>query len=365
VLENLARKLAEKLPYSEFVPWKMRPGGAARLVYYVNYALYEKPSGLVDVGFFTHLDESQRFLQRARSMDFCVCMSRQYADWLRAQGVKTVAHIEMGFDSYRYRPRLVLGVVGQLDHPRKGKHLVERLRALPFVEVRVSDGRLAEKELPAFYERLDYVLISATAEGGPMSLLEGLAMGKLVIAPEGIGMVGEFGDTEQIRRYKAGDAEALVAVVTACFEEKRRRAAIVNGRSWDAWAEAHHRLFSKLLDERGTELPKPAPGFRFRMMSELDIPLTADVKTLEAAVDQASRHLYYGRYAEARASLETVAPEYPCVRKLIAQLMSSKDQKAGVRGRPPGASMVKPSPVRTTKSSKVASVRPSHPHPLR
>ena len=80
----------------------------------------------MDVGFFTHRDDEQEFLGRARRMDYRVCMSKLYADRMRQQGVEHLEHIPMGFDSYRYRPRLVLGVIGRLDHPRKGKHLVER-----------------------------------------------------------------------------------------------------------------------------------------------------------------------------------------------------------------------------------------------
>ena len=67
---------------------------------------------MIDVGFFTHRDDANRFLDRARSMDDCVCMSRLHADWLRSQGVATVTHIAMGFDSYRYRPRLLLAPNG-------------------------------------------------------------------------------------------------------------------------------------------------------------------------------------------------------------------------------------------------------------
>jgi hypothetical protein len=90
ILQVVARKLASKLPYAEFVPWRPRPslGG---LVYYVNYALYAEPSGGIDVGFFTHVDEDQGFLDRARQMDHCVSMSGRYADWLRDRGVAHVS----------------------------------------------------------------------------------------------------------------------------------------------------------------------------------------------------------------------------------------------------------------------------------
>jgi glycosyltransferase involved in cell wall biosynthesis len=320
VLEQLARRLAAKLPYAEFVPWKPRPGGAARLAYYVNYALYDGPSGLIDVGFFTHRDDSFGFLDRARRLDFCVCMSRLYADWLREQGVTAVAHIPMGFDFYRYRPRLVLGVVGRLDHPRKGAALVERLRQLPFVEVVTTEGRLPEEGLRDLYQRIDYVLVPATVEGGPMSLLEGLCIGKPVIAPEGVGMVPEFPDTDAIRRYPAGDAEALARLVSAYYEEKLRTTRLVQGRTWDAWAQAHHHLFTQLLRARGQPPPGPAPGFRFGMMGELHVPLGIDVRPLEEALDQAARHLFFGRCAQARKTLETALPQYPSLRPLLGTI---------------------------------------------
>jgi glycosyltransferase involved in cell wall biosynthesis len=106
-----------------------------------------------------------------------------------------------------------------------------------------------EEDLPAFYEALDYVLIPATVEGGPMSLLEGLGMGKRVIAPAGVGMVPEFGETEFLRRYPPGDAEALVRLVTTCYEEKCRPRRLVEVRTWQRWAADHDTLFRRLLHD--------------------------------------------------------------------------------------------------------------------
>jgi len=321
VLERLGGRLGCKLPYAALVPWAAQRGGEARLAYYVNYALYQGPSGLPDVGFFTHLDESHEFLERARRLDYCVCMSRVYADWLREHGVATVCHIPMGFDYYRYRSRLVLGVVGRLDHPRKGAHLVNELRKLPFVEVLTTEGRFAEDELRDLYQRIDYVLIPATVEGGPMSLLEGLAMGKPVIAPDGVGMVAEFGETPHIRTYAAGDLDALLAVVKACHQAKCERTRLVQDRTWDRWAEDHHRPFRRLLRERGCDLPEPAAGFRFGMMTELELEPGNDAGPLEAAVDRAARDLYYGRYGAARSGLQEMRGRYPCVRKLLESIL--------------------------------------------
>ena len=233
--------------------------------------------------------------RRLRRADACVCMARQYAEWLVSQGVRTVVHIPMGFDSYRYRPRLVLGVVGRLEHPRKGRALVDRVRQLPFVEVVTTEGRTPPEELRAVYERLDYVLIPATVEGGPLCLLEGLSMGKPVIAPESVGITPEFGATEHIRLYPPGDAAALVQVVTECYRRKEAVSRLVRNRSWDRWAEQHHHFFVQLLRARGLAAPTPAHGFRFGMLGEIDVLPEDDIAPLEAAVDAAARHLFYGR----------------------------------------------------------------------
>jgi len=316
ILHELAQRLARKLPYAEFVPWQPRAGGRARLAYYVNYALYHGPSGLIDVSFFTHYEEAHQFLERARRLDSCVSMSKLYADWLRGQGVGHVVHIPMGFDSYRYRPRLVLGVFSRLEQPRKGKRLVERLRQLPFVELVLTEGEAKAEALPGLYQRVDYVLIPATVEGGPMSLLEGLGMGKPVIAPANVGMVPELPAGAHIRTYPAGDAEALARVVSTCYEEKLARARLVQERTWDRWAEGHHELFRDLLRARGVAAPEQAPGFRFGMLAELEVPFGICVERLETGVDGVATQLFYGRYREARRALEELAGEFPFVEKL-------------------------------------------------
>jgi hypothetical protein len=333
VLARIAQRLVGKLPYAELVAWRPEPKPTTRLVYYVNYALYSGPSGCVDVAFFTHFDQEQQFLERAQCMDWCVCMARQYADLLRAEGIASVIHIPMGFDFFRFRPRLLLGVFGSLDHPRKGLALVDRLRQVPFVDVVATEGNFSEEELRALYQRIDYVLIPATVEGGPMSLLEGLGMGKPVIAPADVGIVPEFDDTEYILRYPAGDAEALANVVADCYRKKLRSVALVQDRTWDRWAEAHDQLFTVLLRKRGIAVPEPAAGFRFGLLSELQLPEGVHLAPLEDSLDQCSSHLYYGRYRQAHAVLANVVSQYPFAAPLLASIpeqeISARDERRG------------------------------------
>jgi hypothetical protein len=324
ILQKLSKILVSKLPYASFSEW--RPSQAGHLAYYMNYALFHAPSGLIDVGFFTHREDSHEFLTRAQQMDCCVCMARTYADWLRDRTTKEVIHIPMGYDACRYRPSLVLGVIGKLEHPRKGRHLVEHLRSLPFVEFVTTEGGMPEQSLREIYQRVDYVLIPALIEGGPMSLLEGLAMGKPVIAPDSVGMIPEFSDCFRIHLYPTGDVDALSRLVEVCYQRKLAYTNSVANRSWDQWAIDHHNLFTRLLANRGFALPVPGPGFRFGMMTELlttagaEIPRSTDLSELETTIDQAAAFLYYGRSRNAMLLLENAERRFPFVRSLIAAL---------------------------------------------
>ena len=69
ILQKLSAVLVSKLPYAAFAAW--RPKTEGKLAYYINYALFNEPSGLIDVGFFTHRDDSHDFLLRAQRMDGC------------------------------------------------------------------------------------------------------------------------------------------------------------------------------------------------------------------------------------------------------------------------------------------------------
>ena len=89
-------------------------------------------------------------------------------------------------------------------------------------------------------------------------------------------MVPGVGDTEHIRHYPAGDARALVELVTACYEEKLGPRRLVQERTWDRWAafadlagedlslarlgEGHADAIAILAELSG---PAPAPGSRW------------------------------------------------------------------------------------------------------
>jgi hypothetical protein len=65
------------------------------------------------------------------------------------------------------------------------------------------------------------------------------------------------------------------------------------------------------------------------MLGEPDTPRGVEVRPLEEAVDRAAAHLYFGRYSQARPTLEGVLPHYPFARKLLDTIPPA--------GRGPGA----------------------------
>ncbi len=107
--------------------------------------------------------------------------------------------IQPGVDHSLFKPKLRIGVVGRTYHTgRKGENLVRQVIDIPDIEwVFTGDGwplpgrAIDDADLPEFYRTLDYVLVPALNEGGPMCVLEALASGIQVIGPD-VGWVKEF-----------------------------------------------------------------------------------------------------------------------------------------------------------------------------
>ena len=55
---------------------------------------------------------------------------------------------------------------------------------IPGIEIRFTGGTLQIEQLPDFYRSIDYLLVLSENEWGPLPVLEALAMGKPVIAPD-------------------------------------------------------------------------------------------------------------------------------------------------------------------------------------
>lgn len=251
IIEKLANEITDRFRY---VSASTSASPEARINYYMTYSSRHQRASGIEMAFFTHMEKNAnaaaKFRQVAKEVDYCVCMSEIYADMMRADGIARVTTIKPGVDLELYRPRLRIGVVGRTYHTgRKGEALVASLMDIPDIEwLFTGEGwpgpalQLAAEELPAFYRSLDYVLVPALYEGGPMCVLEALACGTKVIAPP-IGFVPDYPHIE----FPAGDAGALRKILTDLVAEKFHIRESVLGETWDRWAGAHDKLFRSLL----------------------------------------------------------------------------------------------------------------------
>lgn len=265
ILEVMARNLADRLNY---VSYDTEARLDAQIQYYLTYSTFKGRVSPIELAYFTHLEEDAgvkaRFFAAAEAVDGSVCMSEMYADMLRQKNVRNVHVIPPGVDLQTFDVKLRIGVVGRTYVTgRKGEALVAEVLDTPGIEwLFTGDGwpgpalNLADGEMPGFYRSLDYVLVPARYEGGPMSAIEALASGVEVIAPD----VGWMPELPHIA-YKRNDAADLRRVLTGLVQKRRARREAVLQRSWDNYAQAHDVLFRKLL---GTE-PKPVvPGAKLQ-----------------------------------------------------------------------------------------------------
>lgn len=222
--------------------------------YYINYSLYKNKSNNIDIAWFTHIEEKipemkEKFFWVATNVDHCVCHAKKYLDIIKTKSNKCVSQIVPGVDKL-YVPKLIIGVIGRNYKytDRKGEKILQKIRELDFIEIRYSNGNISENKMPDFYRELDYVLIPSNIEGGPMSLIEGLACGIPIIAPKDVGMVAEI--KNWVYYYKNSDYKSLKKCLASLYRCKLNISKHVKDYTWERFADKHHKLFKKLYEAR-------------------------------------------------------------------------------------------------------------------
>ena len=86
-------------------------------------------------------------------------------------------------------------------------------------------------DLTDFYAGIDYLVVTGRIEGGPLPVIEAIAAGVPVIAPN-VGWCWEF----PVIHYETNDWDSLNTVLHG----------LTHTPSWDAWAEGHRILFEEL-----------------------------------------------------------------------------------------------------------------------
>jgi len=198
--ENLAREIPGAIVGTS-------PDPRAAVNMFVNYALYE-PVQTIATAMFTHRERAgpfrPRFDEIALAVDHCFAMNSHTLALLPEEK----SSIMWVWPDPRYhRSKLVLGVCGRAYRSgRKRMEWIEDLLAIPGVEVRTTGGKIAAPDMPRYYDGLDYLVVISDNEGGPKPVVEALARGCPVIAPD-VGYCWEF----PVLRYRT--KEELLGIV--------------------------------------------------------------------------------------------------------------------------------------------------------
>ena len=183
------------------------PDPGADVNMFINYALYQ-PVDTVTTAMFTHREREGPFRAKFDAV-------KQAVDWCFAMNWHTLALLPpekssvmwVWPDPRYYRDKLVLGICGRAyKSGRKRMEWVQDLQAVPGVEVRTTRGKISASDMPGYYDGLDYLVVVADNEGGPKPVVEALARGCPVIAPN-VGYCWEF----PVLRYRT--KEELLGIV--------------------------------------------------------------------------------------------------------------------------------------------------------
>jgi hypothetical protein len=260
ILARLAKGLIDGLPNARDVDYgdvALINAPDTAINYYINLRTgFKKKSAAIDVALFDHKAPDADDYSKAQKLDHIVCIAPQYQRHLQSMGVDASLVIVPVDD--KYTPKLVLGWCGKFQvgphkqDTRKGRALLDKVAALPFVDLRITDGKIHEEEMPEWYRGLDYVIVTSAVEGGPMCLYQGLACGKRIIIPRTVGGAELFPDGTI--DYPTGDYGVLEVVLSSLYAQKKKLADMVSRYTWDYWVDQHAVIFDRLQGQRAATI---------------------------------------------------------------------------------------------------------------
>ena len=239
----------------------------------------------VHIGLFTHLDKDSTESYRAHwgSLDGVVHMAERYFQSFADHHfypVDRMTVLRPGEVSQFSLKKMRLGVCQRGEHPGKGaEFLPEVLNSLPadvadalvlytlgsgwnsdMSVTHIDCGDENYEDYPEFYQNIDYLLIPSLWEGGPMSLLEAMATGLPIIAPD-VGWVPEilreltseidiegkeidsFVDGVSFYRpsnfwlYKPGDVQGLTHIINSIVSVRLAKRRVVEDMSYKGYGD--------------------------------------------------------------------------------------------------------------------------------
>lgn len=277
VVPRFSRYLAERLGW--MLTAAPSPAGcdAMYLSGYFEAQLVRAWPAIPVAAYFTHREEEPPGNEKARLYDqvagrvqMRVATARMYARALAKFGPTAQAHPPVERERFvipkrRGRSRrLVAGFSGYTyRNQRKGEDLARAVMASKIGQrvtwMAAGRGwpapmqRYSWQQMPAFYQSLDILVVTARVEGVPMPPLEALACGVSLVVPRGVGLLDELPDTPGIHRYARGDARELAraleqAVAARMRVDREALRAITEPYTVEAWCADHAAAIAAACD---------------------------------------------------------------------------------------------------------------------
>ncbi len=143
-------------------------------------------------GYLSPKEMAHRYLRDAGSV---TTTSRRLYEKLSP--FRHVTYLPNGFDETLFKNKrkrkgkMVVGWAGNIDDPCKGFKDILVPACFDRLELQVAAGDLEFKKMADFYNSVDLITIASTAEGQPLTLIEGMACGCFPVCTD-VGIVPEL-----------------------------------------------------------------------------------------------------------------------------------------------------------------------------
>jgi glycosyltransferase involved in cell wall biosynthesis len=244
------------------------------ITHYIPYYNVPKNPTHPCTAWFSHMEQKEplrtRFFTSAKQVDCAISHSKKYADLLIRMGNKNTTQVMPGVDLDKFAPKdnyheinknkpLVIGYIGRSysSSNRKNPTLLNKISQLDGVDLRITGGKVKEEEMPQFYKDVDLIISPSKIEGGPMCIIEALAVGKPIICFDSVGVAEEFdfglikvADFNEERFIKIiedwRDGKLVLNPPKILATEKMREQVIKY--SWETFVNKHDEIWNKLCN---------------------------------------------------------------------------------------------------------------------
>lgn len=221
--------------------------------YYNVYRSFKgKSKNSLDVTFHTH-PEINQYYDIAPIVDHIIVMNNQYKTDLINHNIPpdniTVIHPGVDEEFHTLKKLRIFNPVDMSRGERKGPDVWNMLKKLKWIDAVCSNRKLSKTNLLLEYQKADVIVSTSIMEGGPMCVIEGLAMGKIVVVKEDIGLVPDF-ESPGLLKFK--DSKHLILILRAIYKQKEKTAKCVENITWESWANHHYDLFKSIISNQET-----------------------------------------------------------------------------------------------------------------